>query len=230
MIVSINQPAYLPWLGYFERIAKSDLHVVLDHVQFEKNSFTNRNKIATKNGPLWLTIPVSTKGKFNDLAINHLEINQAQAWANKHWNSIKQVYGKTPFFKDHEVFFEQTFSRDWIHLSSINYHITEYLLKAFNIPTPLISSSDMKLESSKSGLVLEICKQTHATQYLSGAMGKDYLEMDSFTEAGVTVHFQDYIHPEYTQRTSKEFTPYMAAIDLLFNHGPDSINILNNSK
>ena len=74
MIVSINQPAYLPWLGYFERIANSDLHIVLDHVQFEKNSFTNRNKIRTKEGWMWLSVPVKTKGKFGELNINELEI------------------------------------------------------------------------------------------------------------------------------------------------------------
>jgi len=60
MIVSINQPAYIPWLGYFDRISKSDLHIILNHVQFEKNSMTNRNKIRTSQGWAWLTVPLHT--------------------------------------------------------------------------------------------------------------------------------------------------------------------------
>lgn len=83
MIVSINQPAYLPWLGYFDRIARSDIHVVLDHVQFEKNSFTNRNKIRTKEGSAWLTIPLSTKGKFGNLEIRNLEFASHGGWEKK---------------------------------------------------------------------------------------------------------------------------------------------------
>ena len=82
MIVSINQPAYLPWLGYFHRIAVSDLHVVLDHVQFEKNSFTNRNKVRTASGTPWLTVPVRSKGRFGDLAINEVDIADGR-WTAK---------------------------------------------------------------------------------------------------------------------------------------------------
>src|SRR4051812_40502325 len=99
MLLSINQPAYLPWLGYFDRIARSDAHVVLDHVQFEKNSFTNRNKIAAANGPQWLTVPLLTKGKFGDLAINRIEIDNGQAWRKKHWASLSQVYCKAPHWQ-----------------------------------------------------------------------------------------------------------------------------------
>ncbi len=78
MLLSINQPAYLPWPGYFDRIARSDLHVVLDHVQFEKNSFINRNRILGANGPCWLTVPVRTKGRFGDLQIHEIEIDNTQ--------------------------------------------------------------------------------------------------------------------------------------------------------
>ena len=84
MLISINQPAYIPWLGYYERIDSSDVHVILDHVQFEKNSFTNRNKILTQNGPVWLTIPIATKGKFGDLAINQLKFSDISKWKKKH--------------------------------------------------------------------------------------------------------------------------------------------------
>ena len=94
LIVSINQPAYLPWLGYFDRIYKSDIHVVLDHVQFEKNSMINRNKILANKQEQILTIPVKTKGKFGELAITSLEVADNVDWKNKHFRSIQQAYSK----------------------------------------------------------------------------------------------------------------------------------------
>src|SRR5580700_5731203 len=98
MIVSINQPAFFPWLGYFHRIAISELHIVLDHVQFEKNSNVNRNKIRTGEDAKWLTVPVVTKGKFGDLAINKLEIANQEKWQRKITETIKQFYKKAPYF------------------------------------------------------------------------------------------------------------------------------------
>ena len=100
VIVSVNQPAYLPWLGYFDRIAASDLHVVLDNVQFEKNSFVNRNRIMTARGPTWLTVPVQTSGKFGALPINELLIADDPRWAVKHaQNSCPGLRQSTIFLR-----------------------------------------------------------------------------------------------------------------------------------
>ena len=229
MIVSINQPAYLPWLGYFERIARSDVHVVLDHVQFEKNSFTNRNKICGPNGVTWLTVPVATKGRFGDLAINTLAISPGNPWAKKHWRTISMTYRKAPYFGAHEAFFAEAFVRPWERLNDLTEHVTGYLLEQFGIETKLMRSSEMDVQSVKSELVLEICRKCGADAYLSGALGRDYLEVDKFTAADIGVEFQDYQHPVYEQVNSRQFEPYMAAIDLLFNHGPESRNILLNA-
>jgi hypothetical protein len=98
MRVSIMQPAYLAWLGYFDRIAMSDIHVVLDHVQFEKNSFTNRNKVRSSAGWSWLTVPVETSGRFGSLAIRDLKIASEPRWRKKHLNTIETCYGRSPFF------------------------------------------------------------------------------------------------------------------------------------
>lgn len=104
MIVSINQPAYLPWLGYFHRIAVSDAHIVLDRVQFEKNSFTNRNKVRTSEGWCWLTVPVKTASKFGDLCIDEIEVANERQWAAKHWQTLRLNYSKAPFFGQHAAF------------------------------------------------------------------------------------------------------------------------------
>src|SRR4051812_8168590 len=113
MVVSINQPAYLPWLGYFDRIARSDLHVVLDDVQFEKNSFVNRNKVRIKDGWCWLTVPVLTKGRFRDLPINRLEISSDRNWCHKHLETIRMNYARTDYFPAHAPFLTECYARNW---------------------------------------------------------------------------------------------------------------------
>lgn len=225
MIASINQPAYLPWLGYFERIAVSDVHVILDHVQFEKNSFTNRNRVRTSSGWSWLTVPVQTKGRFGHSAIDRLEIDNAGVWSKKHWATLRQSYAKAPYFRTHEPFFEQLYGASWENLGDLCRALTSYLLDAFGIATPLVFSSDLAPQGAKDELVLELCRKVGADHYLSGALGRNYLREGLFREAGVSVSYQDYHHPTYPQVYSP-FEPYMAAVDLLFNCGPRSLEIL----
>lgn len=225
MIISINQPAYLPWLGYFHRIAVSDIHVVLDHVQFEKNSFTNRNKIRTRENWCWLTVPVQTAGKFGQLPIHEIEIANEKKWAAKHWNSLRLNYANAPYFSQHSKFFEGAYSREWQRLGDLTREITAYMLDAIGIKTPLQFSSQMNVAGRKDELVLSLCRQLGATTYLSGMLGRNYLRENIFHSAGIAVRYDDYRHPAYPQ-THPGFEPYMAALDLLFNTGPASLKII----
>lgn len=225
MIVSINQPAYLPWLGYFHRIAVSDAHIVLDDVQFEKNSFTNRNKVRTRDGWCWLTIPVKTAGKFGQLSINEIELAKQRNWAVKHWETLRLNYSKAPFFPPHATFFESVYARPWLKLIDLTSEITGYLLAAFGIRTKLYFSSQLKVLGKKDELILNLCRQLGATVYLSGPLGRNYLREQLFHAQGIGVRYDDYHHPEYPQ-AQPGFEPYMAAVDLLFNAGPESLGVI----
>ena len=219
MIVSINQPAYLPWLGYFHRIAVSDAHIVLDQVQFEKNSFTNRNKVRTREGWCWLTVPVKTSGKFGDLSINKLEISGERPWATKHWETLRLNYAKAPFFDKHAAFFESIYSRPWEKLSDLTREITAYLLGAFKIETKLYFGSQMEASGKKDELVLNLCRELGSTTYLSGPLGRSYLREDLFSRHGISVRYDDYHHPTYPQ-VYTGFEPYMAATGFAIQCGP----------
>lgn len=225
MIVSINQPAYLPWLGYFHRIAMSDLHIVLDHVQYEKNSFSNRNKIRTKDGWCWLTVAVLTKGKFGDLGLDRLEIDTSQNWAAKHWSTLQQSYARAAQFREHSAALADFYKASWTRLSELTRAMTAYQLDAFGIKTPLRYSSEMDVPGAKDELVLNLCKSVGAKVYISGPLGRDYLRPELFESAGISVVYHDYHHPTYTQ-CHPGFEPGMAALDLLLNHGPASLEIL----
>jgi WbqC-like protein family len=227
MIVSINQPAYLPWLGYFHRIAVSDLHIVLDHVQFEKNSFVNRNKVRTRQGSAWLTVPVRTKGRFGELPIDQLEIDNSRGWAAKHWETMRQSYSRAPHFSQSEEFFRSIYAREWTRLADLLRETNEYIARVrLGIETPMKSSSSLGVSGSKSELVLNLCKSAGATVYLSGPLGRGYLDEASFAEAGIELRYHDYNHPTYPQFHGA-FEAYMSVIDLLFNCGDRSREILS---
>lgn len=226
MTVSIHQPAYLPWLGYFERIVRSDLHVVLDHVQFEKNSFINRNRIRTRDGWMWLTVPVLTRGRFGDLSIRELRIDNTQRWAEKHWRAIAQNYARAPQFERHAAFLEDCYATRWDRMIDLAAALRDYLLDALAIRTPLRSSSEMQPRGVKSDLVLELCRECSAKTYLSGAQGRGYLDEPAFAAAGIRITYQDYRHPRYAQAGGPGFEPNMSALDLLLNHGSASHEIL----
>jgi hypothetical protein len=224
VIVSINQPAYLPWLGYFDRIAASDVHVVLDTVQFERNSFTNRNKVRTADGWTWLTVPVKLRGHLDGMTIAEVEIADDH-WRRKHWATILQNYRKAPHFAAHAEFFEGVFARPWARLCDLLDATTRYLLRALGIETEIRAASALGVTGRKSELVLNLCRRLGATRYISGVLGRDYLDEAPFRGAGIAVEYQDYAHPRYPQ-IHGGFEPYMSVIDLLFNAGPGAGRIL----
>ena len=225
MIVSINQPAYLPWLGYFHRMAISDLHIVLDHVQFEKNSFSNRNRIRTPTGSCWLTVPLRTKGKFGGLSLNTVEIADDARWEAKHHATLAQNYAKAPFYAANAAAVADWYRHPWKRLLDLTRETTRYQLDALGIKIPVLFSSEMGVAGSKDELVRNLCKEVGATVYLSGPLGRDYLRLDLFSSVDIRVVFHDYVHPTYRQ-TYPGFEPSMATLDLLFNHGPESLRVI----
>jgi hypothetical protein len=226
VIVSINQPAYLPWLGYFHRVQASDVHVVLDHVQFEKNSFVNRNKVRIPTGWTWLTVPVLTAGRFGALPIREVEIDDRTGWRRKHARTLAQHYGRAPFFDHHAAFFESLYSRSWQLLNELCDETMRYLSDALGITTTVVRSSELSARGVKDELVLGICRELGAQTYLSGPLGRNYIREELFEEAGIRLAYQDYRHPEYPQLHAPPFEPYMAIVDLLFNCGPSSLEVI----
>jgi hypothetical protein len=230
MIVSIMQPAYLPWLGYFDRIAKSDLHIVLDTVQLEhqtKTSFTNRNRILTATGPIWLTVPVRTAGQ-PDTPIRSIEIATASPWARKHRASLHQAYCRAPYWAEHESFFTHCYEQPFTQLIDVLDLTTTHLLEALRVKTPLVRASTLGVRSTKGDLVVDLCEAVGATRYLSGPFGRNYLDPHRFDRAGIELVYHDYVHPEYSQGRGP-FTPYLSAVDLLCWCGPASREIVGES-
>lgn len=224
MILTAHQPVYLPWLGLFHKIALADQFVSFNQVQYQVRDWNNRNKIKTPTGPIWLSVPVihnnHLESKYADI-----QIDNTSPWARKHWKSIFLNYKATPHFKKYADFFEDCYQRRWSTLLELNEYMMQWFLDTLGITVPMRSAGDWQFQGAKSELVLDMCRQLGAEIYIFGAQGRDYADRDAFAKGGVLPLFQDYCHPVYPQLHGA-FAPYMSILDLLFNCGEASLDIL----
>jgi hypothetical protein len=224
LILIAHQPVYLPWCGLFHKIALADLFCYFDIAQYQTKDYNNRNKIKTNSGEIWLSVPVESKNHF-EKSVGEIRIVQ-NGWQRKHFKSIQLAYQKAPYFADYVGVLEDILvKRTFETLSALNFEMLRYLMQCLAIQTPIVKASDYVFQGSKSDLVLDMCLQLKADVYIFGAQGKDYADVGKFLSRGVRPLFQDYRHPVYRQLHG-EFQPYMSVIDLLFNEGPRSREIL----
>jgi len=223
MICTIHQPNYLPYSGFFEKMSNADITILYDNTQFKKNDFQNRNRIRLKEKGIWLTVPVSYH--FGDL-INQVKINNNTPWTKQHWKSIQLNYFKAPYFNDYKAEFENVYSKRWDKLVDINVTLIKLCSGLLKLKTKIVLASDLtNLQTKSTDALLTLCKAVKCDEYISGVDGKKYLELDKFAKSGIKVRFQDYKHPVYKQ-VYPGFEPYMSVIDMLFNCGPDCLEIL----
>lgn len=223
--VAIMQPTYLPWIGYLSLMDRVDAFILLDTVQFARRSWQQRNRIKTANGPTWLTVPVLSKGK-RDQLIADVEIDRTRDFPVSHIRSIEHAYRKAPFYDAYAPGLFEVLGQEQDRLSAVTGAVIEWLRTQFGITTPTRWASGMDNSGARAERLAMLCDQIGATEYVSPLGSKGYLdESDDFDLRGVPVTYHTYEHPRYPQLYG-QFEPYMSAIDLLFNAGPDSLAIM----
>jgi hypothetical protein len=223
VILSGQQPNYLPWIGLFHKIAQSDRFAIVDHVQYVRRSVINRNKILGVDGqPLLLTVPIVARGRRLE-RIAEVEVNNRERWWEKHLKSFRFCYRKAPFWTVHGPFFEDLYSRKWERLADLNVEILNYLLRAFAIRTEVVRTSEHpELEGSKTGLLVSMLREFGCDTYLSGTGAKKYVDEAVFEEAGLSHAFQRFTHPVYRQGGRHPFVSHLSAVDILLWCGPEA--------
>jgi len=224
MKISIHQPLFIPWIGYFDKINKADIFVILDHVQYTKGSWINRNKIKMANNEILLTIPV-IKMALNT-PINVIKIDFSKKWIRKHLDTIKYSYKKAPYFDEIYLILENSYMEKQEYLALFNQKLIEIFCEYLEIHTKIIKSSELNVSGNKSQLLLNICKELKADTYIIGMGGNNnYIDFELFKKNNIKIQPQQFHHPTYPQ-LGKDFIPNLSIIDLLFNKGKDSIEIL----
>jgi hypothetical protein len=231
MIVSIHQPHFLAWLGYWDRMRQSDLFVLLDHVQFERQNYQNRVMIKTGHGPQWLIVPVHQRSRSESILEKRID-NQGHGrhhWARRVVLTLEHAYRGAPFFEPWGAQLRELLLRPWENLIDLNLALIEWLRAALDIQTPMVRSSQLGVTGAKSELVLSICRAAGASVFLGGlGASREYVDPESFRRAGIGLSWQSFRHPRYPQHPApQQFVEGLSALDLLFNCGPRSAEILS---
>lgn len=221
MRISIIQSCYIPWKGFFDLIGQCDEYVIFDRMQFVKRHWHNRNQIKTANGLEWLTIPVVTKGRF-DQAIEEVVIEKP--WAEKHWRALEFAYRRAPFFES-----LAPLVRSWyeladkeMRLTKVNEIFTREIAGLLRLRTRIVRDTAYPAEGAKTERLLAIAAAASADRYLSGPSARSYLDEPLLATAGITTEWMSYEeYPEYPQLHG-QFEHAVSVLDVLFNTGPEA--------
>ena len=219
MVISAHQPNYLPYLGFFDKMNRSDIFIIHDDVQFNRRDFQNRNKIRIHDGWKWLTVPVlkcEIDAHINEILINNNQIKNKPMWSDMHLRDIHANYKNSPFFKSYKDDLDRIYKQNYTYLSDLNFSIIEFLTECFDISVEFVRASNLEFNTTSTQKLVDMVKELGGTTYLSGEGGNNYLDTSLFGD--IQVELQNFNHPIYAQRYDG-FIPNMSAIDALFNVG-----------
>lgn len=219
--IAIAQSNYIPWKGYFDMIAAVDEFVLFDDMQYTRRDWRNRNQIKTPQGTIWLTVPVLVKGKYQQ-KIRETKIDTTE-WAANHWKSIVFNYSRSRNFNEIKELLEPLYlNKRYTNLSELNFLFIKEISDYLGIKTIISRSWDYEITEGKTERLVDLCRQTGATQYISGPAAKNYINTELFSNQGVNVTWFDYSgYPQYQQLWG-DFIHEVSIIDLLFNCGNES--------
>ena len=214
----IRQPMYLPYLGFFKKIETSDIFVILDDVQYSIRDGDNRNRIKTPTGTSFLTVPLTKPfGK----KINEVDIATSQNWQEKQIQQIQSNYKSAPYFEDYWQEIKSILSKPWIKLFDVQLEFIEYFKTILDLKAKVVNSSTLNVTSTKSQRLVDICKKLKVDVYVSGEMGKNYVDESLFSQSNIQIKYEKFQHPIYAQLHG-EFIPNLSILDVLFNEGENT--------
>ena len=226
MKIAIHQPNYLPWIGFFDKLDQVDRFVLLDKAFHSKSGYLNRNKIKTPQGTLVLTVPLKNKGK----PINELQISNDSNWQTRHWKIIEANYKKCPYWSTYKDGFEQLYQREWATIATLNIALIKHINALLTITTELLLESEFQIDFGKGNTRnVNITSHLNGDVYLSGTGARVYNDISEFNDHHIELVYQDFKHPKYPQRWG-DFQPNLSIIDMLFNCGPETIEILRKQR
>jgi len=224
MKVVILQSNYLPWKGYFDLIHDADVFIFYDEVKYTKNDWRNRNKIYSKNGLHWLTIPMdknAVKQKISEVRM------KSDSWQKLHFDTLYMSYKGASYFRQIERFMVDIYrDKKWESLSALNQYCVLEISRYLGIATRFYNSKDFKLIDGRIERLIDLLVQVGATQYISGPSAKDYLSGSEhlFSDRNIGLTFKDYTgYPAYSQ-LSTPFENFVSIIDLMANVNKDEIS------
>jgi hypothetical protein len=215
MIVAIHQPNYLPWCGYFAKIAAADVFVVLDDVPLSNGrSFVSRTEIASPHGKQWLTVPVA---RTRDAPIAEARFAD-QRWPARHVRTLQAMYGHASYAPTLLTGLQALYASPGERLAEFNLALLRHLLHILGIGTPVVRASQLQVGGTGSQHLLGLVQAVGGTAYLSGPSGQRYLDPGPFADARVAIRYGQY-EPQPYPRGRLAFVPALSILDALFHIG-----------
>jgi hypothetical protein len=221
MIVAAHQPHYLPWLGYLDKLAKADLFVVMDDLQYEAQNFQNRQRVKINTGACWLTVPLLHGAQTDRICDKRIDNGATgkHAWQHRHWQTLETHYRRAPYFARYAEELRDIYSRPWTSLLELDMRMLDLARTWLGIKVPIVRASGLNLQGQKTDRIIDMCKKVGARAYLSGGGGStSYLDVEQMGRSGIGVIWQHFEHPRYPQRYGG-FVSHLAFLDLIFNVG-----------
>jgi hypothetical protein len=222
--VAIHQANYFPWMGYFNKIAKSDAFILMDDVHMSDGDMAQRNRLLNKNGEIAFITTAFEKKGYLQKHIRDIKLNENIDWQKRQMNFLWDTYHKFPAWKEVYMAIEPIFADHYDNIFELNERAIYIIYDLLEIKTPIIlqSSLDYNKECLKSDLVLELCKAAKADVYLSGNGARKYMEIGTFQKNGIEVQYQTFKHPAYEQKLAKDEPVLgLSILDVLLNCGID---------
>ncbi len=226
MIASAHQPLFMPWIGYFHKIDKSDIFIIADHAKFTSLGWLTRNKVKTPNGSVYLTVPVINKYKQGN-TIKEIKISyENNHWISRHLSILKANYSKSPYYQEIMNIINYVLEKPWENLVDLNILYIKSFCDYLEIDTKLLLGSELNIEGSKSDLIIDICKKTDADAFIIGQAGNKWnIDRSSILNENIKIMPQNFVHPEYSQNF-EGFIQNLSIVDILFNVGKKSIDLI----
>jgi len=222
MVLAAHQPNYLPWLGFFHKMAHCDVFVLLDDVQYARRSYTARCLVKQPDGAKhWLSVPVLKTGRY-DQKISGVQIHNDMPWQHDHRRTLESCYSRSPHFTVHQELLDLAYARQWDNLCQMNIALITKLAEHLGLKPRIVKLSELGIEAHSTELLIALCKQTGADTYRSGPSGKKYLDQDQFADAGIKLDVFQYWPKAYPQLWG-DFVPGLSVVDMLFNCGADIV-------
>jgi hypothetical protein len=226
---AIMQPTYLPWMGYFDLMDQCDVFVVLDSVQFDRHSWQQRNRVKTAHGPRWLTVPVLSRGRREQL-ISAVEIDPGGDFPRAHLKTIAHAYAKAPSYGRYAGSLAKILGGGHHYLGRLNAELIRWIAGELGITTELVRSSELDVQGRKVDLLVNICRQVGADRYLAPPGSRSYIEQHNlFRQHGIALEYHAYSPPRYPQLHG-EFVPSLSVIDVMFNVGERSLEVVRSGR
>jgi hypothetical protein len=219
----IHQPQYFPYPGFFHKLSLADIFVIMDDVQYDKR-YTNRNRVISPRGPMWLTVPINKKQKF--MPNNLVEINNDMPWRELHWKRLQLSYNNSKFFHLYKDYFRDFYEREWKLLFDLDYEALRQVISWLGLKMEIVKESGLGIKTESTQRLLDVTKAVGADTYVAGSGSKNYMDEKLFERNNIKVEYQNYAPVKYPQHLAATFIPNLSIIDMLSNLGSDTLSAI----